>query len=80
MTIKNLIIAFVATFSSLAQTSDPFQPRTIYVVHSATRRTPQTPEAGLAPGSLCDINVIGLYQQTGALAQGDRVTLFSVPP
>jgi uncharacterized protein (TIGR03437 family) len=47
----------------------------IYVVNSATRRTAQTPETGLAPGSLCDINVTGLYQPTGTLSQGDTVTL-----
>jgi hypothetical protein len=47
----------------------------VYGAHSATLRTAQTPETGLAPGSLCDINVTGLYQPAGTLAKGDAVTL-----
>ena len=75
MTTKSLIVACVAALPALAQTSGPFQPSAIYVVHSATRRTAQTPETGLAPGSLCDINITGLYQPSGSLLPDDKVTL-----
>ena len=70
-----LILACLAASPALAQIPGPFQPAAIYVVHSATLRTAQTPETGLAPGSLCDINVTGLYQPAGTLAPGDAVTL-----
>ena len=70
-----LIVACLAASTALAQTPGPFQPAAIYVAHSATLRTAQTPETGLAPGSLCDINVTGLYQPAGTLAKGDAVTL-----
>ena len=75
MTTKSLILACVAVLPALAQTSGPFLPGAVYVVHSATRRTAQTPETGLAPGSLCDINITGLYQPSGSLLPDDRVTL-----
>ena len=75
MTTKSLIVACVAALPALAQTSGPFLPSAIYVVHSATRRTAQTPETGLAPGSLCDINLTGLYQPSGSLLPDDKVTL-----
>jgi uncharacterized protein (TIGR03437 family) len=74
MKMKKLIVACLAASAALAQAPGPFQAA-IYVVHSATRYTAQTPETGLAPGSLCDINVSGLYQPAGTLAQGDAVTL-----
>src|SRR5215469_6483982 len=70
-----LIVACLAAAPALAQTRGRVQPAAIYVVHSATLRTAQTPETGLAPGSLCDINVTGLYQPAGTLAPGDAVTL-----
>ena len=47
----------------------------MYVVHAATRRIAQTPGTGLAPGSLCVVNVTGLYQAAGPLAWDDPVTL-----
>jgi uncharacterized protein (TIGR03437 family) len=75
MTTKSLIVACVAALPALAQTYGPFQPSAIYVVHSATRRTAQTPETGFAPGSLCDINLTGLYQPSGSLLPDDKVTL-----
>jgi uncharacterized protein (TIGR03437 family) len=75
MTTKSLIFACLAALPALAQTSGPFLPSAIYVVHSATRRTAQTPATGLAPGSLCDINITGLYQPSGSLLPDDTVTL-----
>src|SRR5450759_1543390 len=75
MTTKSLIVACLAALPALAQTSGPFLPSAIYVVHSATRRTAQTPATGLAPGSLCDINITGLYQPSGSLLPDDKVTL-----
>jgi uncharacterized protein (TIGR03437 family) len=69
------VMMCIAASSALAQTSGPFQQNALYVVHSATRRAPQTPETGLAAGSLCDINTTGLYQPFGSLATGDPVTL-----
>lgn len=75
MGVRNLITACLAASSILAQTSGPFQLGAIYVVHSATRRTAQTPDTGLAPGSLCDIDITGLYQPFGSLSPDDTVTL-----
>lgn len=75
MTTTRLIVACLAALPALAQTSGPFLPSAIYVVHSATRRTAQTPATGLAPGSLCDINITGLYQPSGSLLPDDKVTL-----
>lgn len=75
MKMTKLIVACLAASPALGQTRVRFQPAAISVVHAATLRTAQTPETGLAPGSLCDINVTGLYQPAGALAQGDAVTL-----
>jgi len=72
---NKLIVACLAASPAIAQTPGPFQPAAIYVVHAATLQTAQTPETGLAPGSLCNINVTGLYQPAGTLAQGDAVTL-----
>ena len=69
------IIACLSVVTALAQSSGPFFAGAIYVVHSATRRTAQTIETGLAPGSLCDINIRGLYQPTGSLSLEDTVTL-----
>ncbi|HWB86214.1 MAG TPA: hypothetical protein VG675_18870 [Bryobacteraceae bacterium] len=71
----NLIFLCLAASLAVAQTSGPFQPRAVYVVHSATRIQPTTPDTGLVPGSLCDINVTGLYQPSGNLLPGDMVTL-----
>src|SRR5688572_4396857 len=52
-----------------------FELGTIYVAHSAARSVPWTPETGLAPGSLCDINITGLYQPFGSLLPDETVTL-----
>jgi uncharacterized protein (TIGR03437 family) len=75
MTGKHLIISCLAGFSLFAQVSGPFPIGAIYVVHSATRRTAQTAESGLAPGSLCDINITGLYQPIGSLSPDETVML-----
>ena len=75
MTAISPIIACLSVVTALAQTSGPFQDEAIYVVHSATRRSAQTKETGLAPGSLCDINVRGLYEPFGILSLDDTVTL-----
>jgi uncharacterized protein (TIGR03437 family) len=76
MTIKCVLIACLAALPVLAQYTGVYQPVSIYLVHSATRRTAQTPATGLAPGSLCDINVTGLYQMFGgSLSQDDAVTM-----
>jgi hypothetical protein len=73
--IKSLILVSVAASIAVAQTSGPFVQGAIYLVNTATRRTPQTADAGLAPGSLCDINILGLYHPSGNLEAGDVVTL-----
>jgi len=70
-----LIVACLAALPAHGQTSGPFLPGAIYAVQSATRRTAQTPETGFAPGSLCDINITGLYQPFGSLSPDDKVTL-----
>ena len=76
MTSNSLIIACLAALPVLAQTSGQFQLGAIYLVHSATRRTAQTPATGLAPGSLCDIDITGLYQRFGgSLLAEDTVKL-----
>ena len=75
MNVKSLILVSVAASIAMAQEPGTFVQGAIYLVNSATRRTPQTAETGLAPGSLCDINVRGLYQPFGRLAAGDVVTL-----
>ncbi len=76
MTVKCVTIVCLAALPALAQGLGVFQPGGIYLVHSATRRTAQRPATGLAPGSLCDINVTGLYQTPGeSLSQDDAVTM-----
>ena len=77
---KSLLVACLMALPSLAQSSSPFVPGAIYVVHSATRRTAQTPETGLAPGSLCDIDITGLYPPFGTLSPDDKATLRFRPP
>ena len=80
MTAKRLIVASLAGLSALAQTSGPFAAGTMYVRHAATRRTAETRDTGLAPGSLCDIYIAGLYQPTGSLSPDEIVTfLFRAP-
>ena len=69
-----------AVAQALAQTSGPFVPENIYVTHSASRRSPQTPEAALAPGSLFDISTVGLYPPSGSLEWGEPVTLLFRAP
>ena len=74
VTANSLIVACLTALPVLAQTSG--QLGEIYLVHSATRRTAQTPSTGLAPGSLCDIDISGLYQRFGgSLSPDDTVTL-----
>jgi uncharacterized protein (TIGR03437 family) len=80
VTTRSLIVACLMALPALAQSSGPFLPGAIYVVHSATRRTAQTPETGLAPGSLCDIDITGLYPPSGTLSPDDKVTLRFRPP
>src|SRR5258707_14299893 len=75
MVLRILLASSFAAVSLLAQGSGAFLPGAIYAVHSATRRQPLTPESGLAPGSLCDINTRGLYEPNGELPQGEAVTL-----
>ena len=76
MLVKCLLIACLTVVPILAQSSGAFQPGGIYVVHSATRRTAETPATGLAPGSICEINVTGLYRQFGgSLSRDETVTL-----
>jgi uncharacterized protein (TIGR03437 family) len=70
-----LIIACMTVSSAAAEDSASFLSGAIYVVHSATQRSAQTQETGLAPGSLCDINVTGLYQPLGTLLSNDPVTI-----
>ena len=70
-----LIMTTLAALPVFAQSSVPPQPPLIYAVNSASRRVAQTPETGLAPGSLCDVDVTGLYVNGGPLAQNDPVTL-----
>ena len=67
-----ILTGFVAT-AALADSSPP--PPPVYAINSASRRTAQTPDTGLAPGSLCDVDVTGLYLNGGPLAQNDPVTL-----
>ena len=76
MIAKHLIIACLAGIPALAQTSGEYQPGAIYLVHSATRHTADTAASGLAPGSLCDITITGLYQSFGgSFSPDDIVTL-----
>ena len=71
---RAFVIVFLPTLPILAQTPGLPQPA-IYISHSATRRAPQTAAAGLAPGSLFDVNVSNLYAPFGPLKADDPVTL-----
>ena len=76
MITKSLVIACLTALTALAQSSGSFVTGAMYVVQSASRRTAQTPASGFAPGTLCEINVTGLYQQFGgSLMPDDTVKL-----
>jgi uncharacterized protein (TIGR03437 family) len=77
--VKSLVLVFLGVLPAVGQTPprsrSGFQLGSIYVGHSAARSAPRTPETGLAPGSLCDIDITGLYQPFGSLLPDDTVTL-----
>jgi uncharacterized protein (TIGR03437 family) len=72
MRLKQFVIVVIAAWPMAAQVTGPSEA--IYVVQSASRRPPQSPESGLAPGSLCDINASQLYQPIGSLPREETPT------
>ncbi len=72
----SLWLACAAVSIAFPQFSGPYLPDGIYVVHAATRRSPRTPDAAIARGSLVDITILGLYPPSGSLAAGEPVTLY----
>src|SRR5512133_3173564 len=71
--VRTMLLAAAAALAAMAQSSGPYVPGAVYVTHAATHRAPQSSDTGLAPGSLCDINVEGLYF-AGLVQDGDPVT------
>ena len=49
-----------------------FTPGRIYIAHAATGQEPLSPESGLAPGSIAEINLQGIEENLG---QARRVTI-----
>ena len=42
-----------------------FAPGRIYIAHAATGQEPVSPESGLAPGSIADVNLMGIEENLG---------------
>ncbi|MFB3777075.1 MAG: hypothetical protein ACE141_05665 [Bryobacteraceae bacterium] len=75
MKAKLVVVVLLGASAASAQTPGPSDLVSISVVHAATRVRPQTPETGLAPGSLCEVDVSRLYAPRGSLLPDDPVTL-----